>query len=141
MVCLGNICRSPMAHGIMKGIIKEKGLNWIVDSAGTGGWHVGQAPDSRAIEEARKNGVDISKQMAQQFARRHFDEYDHILVMDSQNMTDVCAQADSEAKREKVELFLGKGDVPDPYHDDALFAPVFLMIKERCLNLVEKWQG
>ncbi|MHC8947539.1 low molecular weight protein-tyrosine-phosphatase [Sphingobacterium hungaricum] len=115
MVCLGNICRSPLAHGVLQHLANEKGLNWEIDSAGTGDWHVGQAPDRRSIAVAKKYGVDISKQQAQFFIADFFEKYDHILVMDSQNYADVMALAKTEEQKSKVKLFLLDNAVPDPY--------------------------
>jgi protein-tyrosine phosphatase len=138
MVCLGNICRSPLAHGIVEHQVKHKGLNWIVDSAGTGNWHVGEAPDRRAVAVAKKNGIDISHQRAQHFTPELFDKYDAIFVMDRQNLKDVIAQAKNDTHRAKVSLFLDNDMVPDPYFDDAQFEPVFELIRERSRQLIEK---
>ena len=138
MVCLGNICRSPLAHGILKQKVKDKQLNWVVESAGTGDWHIGEAPDRRAITIARKYGVDISGQRARHFQPAFFNEYDLIFVMDRQNFADVCAQADNKEDLEKVKLFLEDDIVPDPYFDDNLFDPVFQMIDKRCTEVIAK---
>lgn len=139
MVCLGNICRSPLAHGVMETLAQEAGLSWTVDSAGTGGWHVGNAPDRRAIAVARQYGVDISRQRAQQFIARHMDEYDHILVMDRTNLRDVIALAKTAEQRARIRLFLNEDEVPDPYYDDALFDPVYQMVLARCRELIQEW--
>lgn len=136
MVCLGNICRSPLAHGILKQKAANSRLNWIVESAGTGDWHVGQAPDRRAIAIAKKYGLDISGQRARHFDPKFFNEYDLIFVMDRQNYADVCAQAINEGDLNKVKLFLGDDVVPDPYFDDNLFDPVFQMIDQRCTEVI-----
>lgn len=135
MVCLGNICRSPLAEGILQHVALENGLDWEVRSAGTGDWHVGQQPDKRSIAIAKKHGVDITHQRAQHFHRDMFDEYDHIFVMDHQNFKDILAQAGSEEQRKKVKLFIPNDIVPDPYYDDKMFAPVFEMIEVRCQEL------
>jgi len=137
MVCLGNICRSPLAHGIMQHIVDEKKLNWEIDSAGTGDWHIGQAPDRRSIAVAKKYGVDISGQRAQHFTADLLAVYDKILVMDEQNYKDVLKLAKTDAERAKVSLFLADDIVPDPYFDDALFEPVYKMVYNRCLTLVD----
>ena len=136
MVCLGNICRSPLAHGVLEHLVKEKNLNWEIDSAGTGNWHIGEKPDRRSITVARKYGVDITNQSCRQFDNSDFEKYDHILVMDQNNLSDVISMATSDADVEKVRLFLKNGIVPDPYHDDNQFEPVYLMIKERCLEII-----
>lgn len=121
MVCLGNICRSPMAEGILRKKIQEKGLSIEVDSAGTGGWHVGQAPDSRMIETAKQNGVEIDDLRARQFTKSDFDAFDCIYVMDESNYKNVAEMADNKEDMNKVQLILNEiypgenRSVPDPY--------------------------
>lgn len=136
MVCLGNICRSPLAHGILENLVKQKELSWQIDSAGTGDWHTGEAPDKRAIAVAAKYGVNIADQKAQWFQPHLFELYDHILVMDKNNLKDVLAQAKSDADRNKVSLFLPDGEVTDPYFDSNLFDPVYKLIEKRCHELI-----
>lgn len=136
MVCLGNICRSPLAHGIMQHLVDEQGLDWEIDSAGTGDWHIGQAPDKRSIAVAKLNSMDISGQKAQHFTAALFDHYDRIFVMDDQNMKDVLGLAQTEEQKAKVALFLTNDFVPDPYYDDKMFAPVFKMVEGRCKQLL-----
>ncbi|MGN0001905.1 MAG: low molecular weight protein-tyrosine-phosphatase [Sphingobacterium composti] len=138
MVCLGNICRSPLAHGILQHIADSKNLGWEIDSAGTGDWHIGQCPDRRSIAVAKKYGVDISTQKAQHFTEKLFDKYNHILVMDRQNYKDVIRLAKNEEQKAKVSLFLEDDIVPDPYYDDALFEPVYTMVEKRCQDLISK---
>lgn len=138
MVCLGNICRSPLAHGILAHLVKEKGIHWEIDSAGTGNWHVGECADRRSIAIAKRYGVDISNQRARQFEQSDFLHYDKILVMDRNNLRDVLAMAGSSDKRAKVSLFLENDIVPDPYFDDNLFDPVYQMIAARCEILLEE---
>src|SRR6201996_3321168 len=132
MVCLGNICRSPLAEGIMQHLSDEQGLGWEIDSAGTGNWHVGECPDQRSIRAAKKHGVDISKQVCRLFRVSDFDEFDHIFVMDKNNLADILAMARNENDRKKIALLLGNNIVPDPYYDDSQFEPVFKMIEEGC---------
>ena len=139
MVCLGNICRSPLAHGILEHLAREKGLDWEIDSAGTGNWHVGQQPDKRSIAVAKKYGVDISGQCCRQFDISDFEKYDHILVMDYSNLNDVKALAPGEADHQKVALFLKDGIVPDPYYDDNEFDPVYCMVEKRCREILEEF--
>ncbi|MFD1771840.1 low molecular weight protein-tyrosine-phosphatase [Sphingobacterium suaedae] len=136
MVCLGNICRSPLAHGVLAHLAEKQGLHWEIDSAGTGDWHVGQGPDRRSVAVANKYGVDISQQRAQFFIPEFFDRYDHILVMDENNYRDVLAQARTEKDRKKVQMFLADGIVPDPYFDENQFEPVYQMIEARCQELI-----
>lgn len=136
MVCLGNICRSPLAHGIMEHLVKENKLNWEIDSAGTGGWHIGQQPDKRSIAVAKKYGVDISNQSVRKICIDDFDLFDRILVMDYNNLNDVKEIARSENDSDKVSLFLKDEIVPDPYYDDDQFDPVYLMVEKRCKEII-----
>ncbi len=144
MVCLGNICRSPMAEGILKTKVEEKGLDWLVDSAGTGSWHIGELPDPRSIAEANRNGIDITDQRARQFGRSDFDKFDLILAMDHSNYQDILRLAANGEHKEKVAMIMnfanpGKNiSVPDPYWDDDGFNQVFQMLEEACERLIEK---
>lgn len=139
MVCLGNICRSPLAEGVMRHLINEERLGWEVASAGTGDWHVNQPADRRSIAVAKNFGYDISKQRAKHFNKQMFDEFDSILVMDRNNLKDVQRLATSEEQRKKVKLFLAdENEVTDPYFDNNLFEPVFLEIEARCKQLIEE---
>ncbi|MFD0795320.1 low molecular weight protein-tyrosine-phosphatase [Mucilaginibacter litoreus] len=139
MVCLGNICRSPLAEGIMQHLADKAGLNWTVDSAGTGNWHVGEAPDKRSIKAALEQGIDISKQVCRLFTVSDFDTFDLILVMDKSNLTNVLSLARNNADRNKVKLLLGDKVVPDPYWDDTQFAPVFKLIEEGCKEIISQY--
>ncbi len=138
MVCLGNICRSPLAEGIMKQKIREAAFNWEVDSAGTGYWHAGELPDRRSIATALQHGIDITDQRARQFQQADFERFDKIFVMDTQNLRDVLRLAQTEAHRAKVELMLDQiypgqeRSVPDPYYDDNGFEAVFQMLDRAC---------
>lgn len=138
MVCLGNICRSPLAEGILQDKIAKQNLDWNVDSAGIGGWHAGQAPDPRSIQIARKYGIDIAGQRARQFSPDDFDRFDRIYAMDAQNLRDILRQARNETDRKKVDMimneaFPGKNiGVPDPYYDDDGFESVFQMLVNAC---------
>jgi protein-tyrosine phosphatase len=142
MVCLGNICRSPLAEGILKHKVRQNGLDWTVDSAGTGSWHAGELPDRRSIAVARKYGVDITDQRARQFQSADFDRFDQILVMDVQNHRDVLRQAQHDGHRAKVQLILDfiypgqDRSVPDPYYDDNGFEEVFGMLDAACDKLL-----
>jgi len=138
MVCLGNICRSPLAEGIMRHLANEQNLHWEIASAGTGNWHIGKAPDHRSIAAARAMGYDISKQRAQQFNHSMFAQYDLILVMDNNNLADVQSLAKTEEERKKVKLFLDNGEVTDPYWDNTLFKPVCKQVEERCLEIIKQ---
>jgi protein-tyrosine phosphatase len=140
MVCLGNICRSPLAHGIMEHMAKENGLNWEVDSAGTGNWHVGKGPDHRSTRTAHEHGIDISKQVCRLFKVSDFDTYDHIFVMDKSNFSDVVAKARNKEDAKKVKLLLGDKIVSDPYYYDAQFEPVFKMIEQGCKEIIKQYR-
>ncbi|MFY7758656.1 MAG: low molecular weight protein-tyrosine-phosphatase [Flavobacterium stagni] len=120
MVCLGNICRSPLAEGLLSSKLPKD--QFFVDSAGTGNYHVGRQPDHRSIATADKNGLDISHQKARQFTVNDFDTFDYIYVMDNSNYDDVVFLAKNEAQKQKVQLILDalfpgdNVDVPDPYY-------------------------
>ena len=125
-VCLGNICRSPMAEGVFRRVVAEEGLSdsFVIDSAGLGDWHIGQAPDHRAQKAARSRGIDISDQSARQVAHEDFDRFDLLLVMDGSNYDELKVRAPHEA-RAKIRPFLdyaphaGTKDVPDPFFGGA----------------------
>lgn len=142
MVCLGNICRSPLAEGILAAKVKSRDLDWMVDSAGTGAYHIGDPPDPRSIAVASKYGLDISEQRARQFRAKDFDEFDLILVMDESNYRNVLALARYPEQKSKVQLMLSHGDsdrqeVPDPYWDNDGFEVVYHLLDESCEALVE----
>lgn len=136
MVCLGNICRSPLAEGILRTKLDEQ---FHVDSAGTGPWHIGKAPDKRSISVALKYGIDISTQRARQFSAKDFDDFDLILVMDASNYSDVLAMAQTENQQKKVRLILGDRDVPDPYFgEDDGFEEVYQLLQEATDEIVKE---
>ncbi|MEO2080540.1 MAG: low molecular weight protein-tyrosine-phosphatase [Leeuwenhoekiella sp.] len=143
MVCLGNICRSPLAEGLLKSKLDSE--RFQVDSAGTGHWHVGSMPDSRSIAVAQKNGLDITDQRGMQFKPAFFDRYDHIFVMDNYNYEDVVAQATKDEDKAKVQLILDeifpgeRVDVPDPYNDSLRgFDRVYEMLDEATTKIAER---
>lgn len=145
MVCLGNICRSPMAEGILRKKIETRGLKITVDSAGTGAWHAGENPDRRAIHTAKKFGVDISRLIARKFSRKDFDEFDVIYVMDLSNFRDVLSLARTDEQASKVRLLLdpenpGSGrEVPDPwYGGEEGFVEVFQLLDNACENIIRQ---
>ena len=138
MICLGNICRSPLAEGIMKHLVAEQRLNWTVDSAGTGSWHVGEGPDHRSVKTARQFGVYISKHVCRQFKVSDFDEFDLLLVMDKSNLSDVLSLARNEQDAEKVKLLLNDKEVPDPYYDPTQFEPVYRLIEGGCKDIIRE---
>jgi protein-tyrosine phosphatase len=141
-VCLGNICRSPLAEGIMIHLKEKYNLNVEIDSAGTANYHVNEAPDPRTIANARKNGVDLSSLRARQFSVADFDTFDAIFVMDKNNLRNVLSLAGHEKHKQKVSLFLdtlhpGKNlEVPDPYYgNETHFEEVFQLVYKACDNL------
>ncbi|HBI01795.1 MAG TPA: low molecular weight protein-tyrosine-phosphatase [Flavobacterium sp.] len=143
MVCLGNICRSPLAEGILASKLPKN--DFLVDSAGTGHWHVGNPPDKRSILTAEKNGIDITNQRGKLFKPSFFQEYDYIYVMDTNNYADVIKMAKNENEKKKVqlildELFPGENvDVPDPYNGiQSNFDQVFEMLEEACESIANK---
>lgn len=144
MVCLGNICRSPLAQGILEYKLKEASLDWEVDSAGTGGWHAGQKPDMRSIEVARKHGIDIGKQAARKIRPIDIDDFDLIYCMDSSNYQDMINMCHNEDEEVKVKLIMNESDpdrnvnVPDPYYggQDG-FENVYQMLDKACDAIIE----
>jgi protein-tyrosine phosphatase len=146
MVCLGNICRSPLAEGILRDKLSKNGLDWVVDSAGTGGWHVGSLPDKRSVDIARKYGIDITYQRARKFRSNDFDEFDIIFAMDTSNYHDIYRMALNDSERQKVKMILEevlpgqKKSVPDPYFDDNRFEEVFKMLDEACEVIIRKYR-
>ncbi len=145
MVCLGNICRSPLAEGIMKQKIIENGLAWKVDSAGTGSWHVGNLPDSRSIDVAYKNGIDITNQRARKFVKEDLEQFDLIFAMDSSNYSNIVNMASHSSQKEKVHLIMNMTEpqrnitVPDPYWDDDGFDQVFEMLSRACDGIIQHY--
>lgn len=122
-VCLGNICRSPLAEGAFRAHVTAAGLadRFDIDSAGTGAWHVGEPPDPRSIEEAAKHGIDISALRGRQFDRGDFARFAHVIAMDRSNRRDLLRHARSPADEARVTLLLselseGPAEVPDPYY-------------------------
>jgi len=143
MVCLGNICRSPLAQGILETTSKKHNLAIYVDSAGTGNWHNGSSPDKRSIDVAKKYGIDISHQKARQFSSLDFKKFNKIYVMDNQNYKDVIRLCSSEEECNKVELILNSLDkekrlsVPDPYYggQDG-FENIYKLLYTACEKIV-----
>lgn len=143
MVCLGNICRSPLAEGIMK--TKTFMKNVVVDSAGTASYHIGSLPDSRSIKVAKEHNIDITNQRGRQFSVKDFEEFDMIYVMDNSNYKNVVALARDEKDVAKVslilnEIFPGENlDVPDPYTGGMNgFNSVYNMLDEACEVIAQK---
>ncbi len=143
-VCLGNICRSPTAHGVFEKKIQDLGVaNIVVDSAGTGDWHIGHGPDARAVATALSRGIDMTHLRSRQITPADFNEFDYILAMDKQNLSDLKAMA-PESFRGHLGLFLdfavetaNNGEVPDPYYggDDG-FDDVFDLVEDAVQGLI-----
>lgn len=143
MVCLGNICRSPLAEGILK--VKANQLDVVVDSAGTAAYHIGEQPDIRSIAIAKKYGIDLTDQRARQFCTNDFDDFDKIYAMDASNYANIISLARNESDKNKVDLILNEVNpnsfqsVPDPYYGgDNGFQDVYDMLDEACDRIVEK---
>lgn len=152
MVCLGNICRSPLADGIMRQKlnhpnITKNGIKTTVDSCGTAGYHIGEAPDARMIATAKKRGLDISGLRARQFKVSDFDTFDRIHVMDKSNLKNVLSLARNSVDENKVSLLLSHSnsaytEVPDPYYDDQEgFDLVYDLVEEACENIARQLYG
>jgi low molecular weight protein-tyrosine phosphatase len=151
-VCLGNICRSPTAEGVMRALVREAGLEQRIelDSAGTGGWHVGESPDARATEAAGRRGIALDG-AARKVRPRDFEEFDLILAMDHSNLRDLQRMAPDEQARQKVRLLREWGragsqsdgdlDVPDPYYGGpGGFDEVLDLVQASCASLLQQLQ-
>ncbi|WP_296069825.1 low molecular weight protein-tyrosine-phosphatase [uncultured Agrobacterium sp.] len=144
-VCMGNICRSPLAEGILRTLCDEPGLKgqYTIDSAGTGGWHAGDPPDPRSIAIARQHETDISRQRARQVNQTDFQTFDLILAMDRTNLANLL-QTSAPEHRHKIHLFMEYAtgcsqDVPDPYYGaENGFLRVYTMLLTGCRSLLEK---
>jgi Protein-tyrosine-phosphatase len=125
MVCLGNICRSPLAQGILEHKMREHNLDWEIDSAGTGAYHIGDLPDPRSISKAQEHGIDITDQRARRIVPRDLAYYDHILAMDTANYRDIVQMDINKDYLDKIKMVLNyvypkqNMPVPDPYYDDS----------------------
>lgn len=139
-VCLGNICRSPTAEGVMRHLLRERGLDDRVEvaSAGTGSWHVGSPPDPRSAAAAQRRGIALEG-AAQQVTPADFADYDLLVAMDRSNERDLLALAPDDAGRAKVRLLLDDADVPDPYYGGPSgFDDVVALVHEACRRLLDE---
>lgn len=148
MVCLGNICRSPMAEGVLRHLAAERGMDITVDSAGTANYHVGEAPDRRARAAMKRKGMDIEALRGRQVTRADFQRFDLLLAMDANNLADLHALAPDAGSRAKAVLMLdyapalGASEVPDPYYGaDSGFDHVFDLLHTACNNLLDELDG
>ena len=146
MVCLGNICRSPIAEGILRHKVKEHGLNWTVDSAGTESYHIGEAPHKFSQKICLSNGIDISSQQARKFTATDFDHYDKIYAMADDVYEEIRRIGGRKADMSKVDYFLnelrpGNNDsVPDPwYGPEEGYAAAYDLINDTCEAIIKKY--
>ena len=131
MICLGNICRSPLADGVLKN--KLSSTHFRIDSAGTESFHIGKPPDYRSIKIAANHGIDISLQKARPFQLEDFNLFDKIYVMDRNNLKVIEQLAETSEQRDKVSLILKNEEVPDPYYgDESDFEMVFGLLDNAC---------
>lgn len=140
MVCLGNICRSPLAQGVFEQLAQDYSIT--VDSAGTANYHSGASPDKRSQLTAKRHGIDISSQCARQFTTADFEDFDYIYVMDRTNLSNVLSLARNEQDSAKVALLLGEDEVEDPYYggDDG-FEIVYQKIDTACREIIAQWKN
>lgn len=147
MVCLGNICRSPLAEGIMHHKVNERGLDWDIQSAGTSAYHQGEAPDRRSQAVAFANNIDITKQRARQFSPYDLEQFDIIYAMDKSNYRNILALAQTDEERAKVRLIMNElypgqdKEVPDPYYDSNGFEQVYNMLNAACEMALKRELG
>lgn len=149
-VCLGNICRSPLAEALFRKHIREAGADeyFEIQSSGTGSWHVGNGADDRMCATADRRGVSLDAHVAQQFDRKHLEQFDHVFVMDKNNLHDVLFLDDDDVFARKVRLFRefdpepGNYQVPDPYYGgDAGFNNVFEIVDRTAKHLAHEMIG
>lgn len=143
-VCLGNICRSPLAEGILRHFSHQYDLEWEIDSAGTSDWHTNEAPCEGSIKIAKSNGIDISQLRGRQVNQNDFDHYDLILAMDSSNFQELKRLAINKLQKEKIELILNYSfpgenrSVPDSYYTGN-YSEVFDLLHDACSKIVAKF--
>ena len=134
MVCLGNICRSPLAEGVLKKYLPQN--KFFIDSAGTASYHTGSSPDPRSVNVARKNNINITHLKARQFDQNDFKKFDHIYVMDRSNLKNISLMDKEKKYVSKVKLLIPENDVPDPYYgEEKDFDYCFKLIDERCKKI------
>lgn len=148
MVCLGNICRSPLAEGILQEKVNKAGLNWVVDSAGTNHYHTGDPPHPLSQKVALDNGIDITQQRARRFTTEDLNQFDKIYALAGDVLKDIQRITGSKFDSSKVDLLLneqypGKNlDVPDPYYGgEPDFHEVFELLDQVCDQLILKYQN
>jgi len=145
-VCLGNICRSPLAEGLLRREVEQRGLEWEIASGGTARYHIGKPPDPRSQAVARDNGIDISAQRSHQVTVEDLEYYDIIFAMDRQNTEDLRERARTQVQREKIHLFLDYAglaasegpDVFDPYYDDDAYTGVYAQVARAAKRVIDR---
>lgn len=145
-VCLGNICRSPLAEGLLRREIEALGLDWEVASGGTAGYHTGNPPDPRSIAIAQEHGLNISGQRSHHVTVEDLETYDVVFGMDRQNVADLMAKAQTVEQRNKIHLFLDYSgltqtdgpDVFDPYYDDRAYAGVYELVERAAIRTLQR---
>ena len=144
MLCLGNICRSPLAEGILQEKARQAGLSWVIESAGTNGFHIGQPPHPLSQKVATLNGIDISRQLSRKFIKADLDQYDKIYIMPADVLDEFHAILGEKTKSDKVEFFLNNlypgenMDVPDPwYGTEKDYHNAYSLIEKTCTAIVE----
>ncbi len=147
MVCLGNICRSPIAEGLMRYKIQQHGLDWMVDSAGTESYHIGEAPHKYSQKVCLAHGIDISAQKARKFSTKDFERFDKIYAMATDVYNEIAAIGGHVADMSKVALFVNElypasnQSVPDPwYGNEDGYQPVFELINQTCDAIIAKYK-
>jgi protein-tyrosine phosphatase len=145
LVCLGNICRSPLAEGILQHKAQQAGLDWTIDSAGTNGYHTGEAPHHLSQKIAKANGIDISKQVSRRFTKEDIEKYDVIFAMAADVLQDIKRIAKEQFDEQKVKLFLNEmypgenRDVPDPwYGEEDGYTDVYTILNETCEAIIKQ---
>ena len=143
VVCLGNICRSPIAEGILTQLSVDRGLAWEIDSAGTSGWHDGEPPDQRAIAICRNHGIEIGQQRSRRLIMEDFTNHDLILAMDDTNYSDIRSLGGAQyaGKIHRIMDFADAdngGVVPDPYFDGR-FEEVFQLLSKVCRKIADRF--
>lgn len=145
MVCLGNICRSPLAEGILQDKAFKAGLNWSIESAGTNGYHIGEAPHRLSQKVAKMHGIDISKQRARRFVAEDFETYDKIYALAADVLDDIRRIAKNKFDPSKIDLLMNEifpgsdMDIPDPwYGEEPGYHEVYKMLDQACDNIIKK---
>ncbi len=145
LVCLGNICRSPLAEGILQHKAQQAGLDWTIDSAGTNGYHTGEAPHHLSQKIAKANGIDISRQVSRRFTKEDIERYDVIFAMAADVLQDIKRIAKEKFDEQKVKLFLNEmypgenRDVPDPwYGEEDGYIEVYTILDKTCEAIIKQ---